>query len=966
VSAAADGQQLLRCGERDHRCRWQQCTENAQQQECCKAPHAVSVHAGAGACLYDIKHKVQLPGSIAVAIENGFTVIASSARAARALRRSYGEAQRALGLEAWQSPDILDWDSWLNRCWQKRLRSGAENRLLLTTLQEQQIWVRLVKPSIEGRRLISVLGVAELAQQAYALLCNYRALDFLNGERLAGTDVESFRQWARAFSQTCTREEWLSRSQLPLALAEAMLNNHVEPTTRLLLTGFDRFTPSQQHLIEALEQLGHPVEIADSSTISAAELPVLVQAVHKQDEIATCALWVRHQLAAAAEGNSPRIAVVVPAVSSVRAEIERIFRRILVPRAVPIGVRDLPLPFEFSLGVPLAEVPMARAALLLLRWINRALPQDQASWLMLSGFICEHQGELLPMAAFDARLRTQSMRQPEQDLDTFLQFLNRAWQEAAPLDPLRHRLRSARRLLPTNGALNFAEWASLAERILNTVHWSGPHTQGSEDFQVQARWSQLLDAVAALAFDGRKVDYAAFLEVLEHHARQTIFAPESRDAPVQILGPFEAAGLTFDALWFLGADDASWPPVARPHPFLTRSLQRKHEMPHANSDVDWKLAQQATTRLENSATRCVFSYAAQDGESACRPSTLVNFGERQVTADHLRTLIGAEEDLAAEHDIPLVVKDEEPAAVLPWPVEKDAGGADILRNQAACPFRAFATRRLAARAIDETDWGLNYGERGSVVHAILEKLWAELKNRNSLLQARRDGRLTAVVERHVEEALARYKVDGPKQIWNHAYLDAERHRILSLIEEWLAYEESRTDFTVESREEKRTAVVGDLKLQVRVDRVDAVNGGRVIIDYKTGAVRKELWDGPRPDDPQLPIYAGYGQVEDLKGVLLGRVAEDKLEFIGRVEDGGLIIPGDTSLSNPPYSAEMLQGWQTVLLNLAQQFLNGEAQVEPKQYPDTCKFCDLPGLCRIAESERARTDDDDGESDGESA
>jgi ATP-dependent helicase/nuclease subunit B len=908
---------------------------------------------------------MQLPGSIAAAIENGDTVITSTARAARALRRSYGEAQRSQGREAWQSPDILDWDSWLNRLWQKCLRSGGETRLLLTSLQEQQVWVRLVKPSIEGRHLISVLGVAELAQQAYTLLCTYRALDFLSGERLAGTDVESFRQWARAFKHTCSREEWLSRSELPLALSEAILANHVEAPARLLLTGFDRITPAQQQLIEAFEQKGHSLEIADSSQIVAAEPPVLVQATDKRDEIATCALWVRHQLAAAAaEGSSPRIAVVVPAVSSARAEIERIFRRTLAPQAVPIGVRDLPLPFEFSLGVPLADVPMARAALLLLRWMNRALPQDQASWLMLSGFICEHQEELLPIASFDARLRTQSMRQPEQDLDTYLQFLNRAWQEAAPLDALRQSLRSARRLVPTNGLLSFAEWALIAERILATVHWPGPHGHGSEDFQVQARWSQLLDAVAALAFDGRKVDYGAFLEVLEHHARQTIFAPESRDAPVQILGPFEAAGLTFDALWFLGADDASWPPVARPHPFLTRSLQRKHEMPHANSDVDWKLAQQATTRLERSTARCVFSYAAQNGDSACRPSTLVNFNERQVVANQLRSSIGAEEDLAAEHDFPRMVKDEEPAAVLPWPVEKDAGGADILRNQAACPFRAFATRRLAARAMDETDWGLNYGERGSVVHAILDKLWAELKNRDTLLQARRDASLTAIVDRHIEDALARYKADGPKQSWNQAYLEAERERILSLIDEWLAYEESRADFTVESREEKRAAAVGNLKLQVRVDRVDAVKGGRVIIDYKTGAVKKELWDGPRPDDPQLPIYAGYGQVEDLKGVLLGRVAEDKLEFVGRVEDGGLIIPGDTALSNPPYSAEMLQGWQSVLLKLAQEFLNGEAQVEPKQYPDTCKFCALPGLCRIAESEYARTDDDEGESDGE--
>src|SRR5271156_137673 len=166
---------------------------------------------------------MQLPGSIAEAIENGDTVITSTARSARALRRLHGEAQRSAGREAWQSPEILDWDSWLNRLWQKCLRSGSETRLLLTTLQEQQVWVRLVKPTIEGRRLISVLGVAELAQEAYALLCAYRALEFLRGERVGGPDVENFREWARAFRNTCSKEEWLSRSELPLVLSEAVI-----------------------------------------------------------------------------------------------------------------------------------------------------------------------------------------------------------------------------------------------------------------------------------------------------------------------------------------------------------------------------------------------------------------------------------------------------------------------------------------------------------------------------------------------------------------------------------------------------------------------------------------------------------------------------------------------------------------------------------------------------------------------
>jgi ATP-dependent helicase/nuclease subunit B len=894
---------------------------------------------------------MQFSPAIAAAVEAGDTVIASSARAARALRRLHGEAQRAQGREAWQSPDILDWDSWLGRLWQKSLRSGSETRLLLTTLQEQQVWVQMVRPSIEGRRLISVPGVAELAQQAYALLCAYGALDFLSGERLGGPDVESFREWGRGFERKCRQEDWLSRAKLPLVLQEAVLAGQEEAPFRLVLTGFDRITPAQQDLIDAFKEQGHDIALAEPAEISPGEIS-LVAAVDRRDEIATCALWVQRELvAAAAQGQKSRIAVVVPGVSRERPEIERAFRQVLAPEAVAIGARDLPLPYEFSLGVPLADVPMARSALLLLRWMKEALLQDQVSWLLLSGFLCEQQDELLAIADFDVNVRRRAMRQPEQDLDSFLQ-------SAHPPEKLRHRLHAARRLLHRDSILTFAQWVHVADQMLEAVHWPGAHALESEDFQVQARWSQLLDGLAALAFDGRIVDYAEFIEVLNQQATQTIFAPESRDAPVQILGPLEAAGLTFDALWFLGADDASWPAVGRPHPFLTRSLQRIHNMPHAESTADWKLAQQVTTRLERSAAKCVFSFPLQNAEGVCRPSTLVGAQKPRLTSKALRISMGANEAVSPKEDSSSLLIEDEPAAVLPWPREQDAGGAEILRRQAACPFQSFATRRLGARPMDATDWGLEPRERGSVVHKILESLWLELRTRNALLEARRDARLHAIVEQHVKEALDKFRERTLKHSWSQAYLDAEQERIVALIEEWLDYEARRADFTVEAGEEKLSATVGELKLQVRVDRIDAVEGGRVIIDYKTGMLTGVSWDGPRPDEPQLPLYAGFGQIDDLKGVLLGRVREDKVKFIGRVEDASLVMPRDSKLTRPPYSADMLQGWQNVLLNLGQQFLKGEAQVDPKQYPKTCAFCDLPGLCRIAESDPVNTGDED--------
>ncbi len=266
---------------------------------------------------------------------------------------------------------------------------------------------------------------------------------FCSGESIGGPDVESFRKWARGFERTCRQEEWLSRGKLPLVLQEAVLAGQVEATVRLVLTGFDRITPAQQDLIDAFREHGH-----DSRT--GRSLPRSLQRrrtcwskplINEMRSLpAPCGYSVSLQ-PPQRRGKQPALPSWCPAFPRVRPEIERAFRQILAPEAVAVGAHDLPLPYEFSLGVPLADVPMARSALLLLRWMNEALSQDQVSWLLLSGFLCEQQDELLAIAEFDVSLRRRAMRQPEQDLDSFLQSAN-------PPEKLRHRLQAGRRLLP--------------------------------------------------------------------------------------------------------------------------------------------------------------------------------------------------------------------------------------------------------------------------------------------------------------------------------------------------------------------------------------------------------------------------------------------------------------------------------------------------------------------------------------
>ena len=706
---------------------------------------------------------MRLPVNLAAALRGGESVVTSSARAARALRRLYGEAQREQGRTAWRAAEILDWDSWLEHLWLERLRSGRENRLLLSPVQEHETWVRLVRPAIEGRRLISIDGVADLAQQAYALLCGYDAREFLRTQMLSA-DVDSFCEWARGFDDECREREWLSRSMLPLALAEALRQpgaGELDLPARVALIGFDRVQPAEQRLIAALEGAGCAIERVESAQQQAEDgMPVstLVEADDTRDEITTCAWWARRSLeTAASENKQVRIAVIVPDVSRVRGEMERIFRQVLAAPSVPIGAQELPIPFEFSLGVPLAEVPAARAALLLLRWMEEALDQQELSWLMLSGFLWRTQEDLLPVAALDAAIRGVGVLPPEYPLSTYL--LEKGWRDHEATESLRNRLHAARQASsPGRGeTLTFAEWVERVQRILTAAGWPGPHRMQPEDFQAQRKWSQLLDSIAALAFDARRVSYREFLRVLARQASQTIFSPQSTDAAVEILGPFEAAGMEFDAIWFLGADDARWPAPARPHPFLTIPLQKERGMPHANLLVDWEIAKLVTERVRRSAPQCNLSYPKQDDEGKRRPSTALGDRLKRVSAAEIREDLGVTAaDLEDLREVSPLTIEEEDSRIVSWPKERDAGGFGTLRMQAQCPFQAFAAMRLGARELDRADWGLDPAERGQLVHRALEGVWGELKDRDTLIQAKATGMLREVIEAHVNRALARY------------------------------------------------------------------------------------------------------------------------------------------------------------------------------------------------------------------
>ena len=148
---------------------------------------------------------------------------------------------------------------------------------------------------------------------------------------------------------------------------------------------------------------------------------------------------------------------------------------------------------------------------------------------------------------------------------------------------------------------------------------------------------------------------------------------------------------------------------------------------------------------------------------------------------------------------------------------------------------------------------------------------------------------------------------------------------------------------------------GGVTVNARLDRVDRLEaGGYAVIDYKTGSANVGDWLGPRPSDPQLPLYVVSG-TEDISAVAFARLKAGEMAFRGVSRDEGL-IPGVASLDKQRSNAakdyasweELLAGWRRELEALGAEFAAGEARVDPKRGEQTCRYCDLKLLCRINE------------------
>ena len=854
-----------------------------------------------------------------------------SAQRQAAIRAAWVQIQREAGRTWWNTPRVLTFGQYAER-----------------TLQDQ--WARgnlpdrLLPPGAEWACLRESRREAGGAAEARALLNSVRTLAdwrIWATPRMLGTSPES---QLLAEAQETLHQLCIEQDRKPM---RAWLDDLEADAEKLHVAGLGNLPTAAR---ETLRRLG-AVDTAASGGSATGATVSIATADNDEHELELIASWCRTELEA---DSSRRLLIVDAKMRQRRGLYERLLSQTLAPSEwIAPTARNASSVFAIEGGRPLAEFPIIAHALLTLRLLTGRLRFDEVvRWLRLPFLDGD---DVMAGAALEACLR--EGRKLEFHGEELAAFLEQAG-GAAPT-AMSARLRSAIAML-SGSRRSPAEWSPLLLAALRQLGWYGARTLRSDEQQTVNRWHALLDEYSALGPWLRHATASDAVSSLADLAGERHFDPASVEAPVTLTDSHEHPLVRYDAIWVAGLDAAQWPAAPRPDVFIPLHLQVSAGVPWASAAAQTRAARESLAAWRASTGRLVCSWARLEGDAQRTLSPLlVHLQDREAhPAARVPTLA------AALHRTELETLDGEQGIRVDTS-QVVAGGVTPLTLQAECGFRAYGEMRLAADELETPAPGIDARERGMLLHKALELIWMKLSS-HFVISATENKVLRPTISDSVEAAVVSvFRGRVPPEL--DLAVEREKHRLEKLIEHLLDHERSRAPFTVETLEARRQVSIGGGQFELRIDRIDRIEGGGyAILDYKSGEPRSLRWNGEEIRDPQLLAYLMAERGRDVQALSNVFLANGRAKFTGKSSHKGLLpgvpgLPGMNPNKVPP--SEIASAWEAEtsrwlhgLQMVAAAYIAGDAPVQPA--PDVCRNCHLTILCRRVELANAAVEEEE--------
>jgi probable DNA repair protein len=825
------------------------------------------------------------------------TIVTPNERLAREFIHSYDRHQASTGRTAWPTVQATS----LRRFLTAELHRHVERSGIVTPLIDADALLTLFfNHAPEGYTALS-----RTALEAFQTVCRYRINT--QAPELQSTRGRLFGTWIDRVRHATAGSVLLDQ------VGDHLRAREVRPTRPIVLLDFDQLTTVERDYLEfaatgqeILCVAAHDRPEPFSPDLVRPPQPItdpidfrVIACQNVQEEVARAAQWA-YAIKAAEDSKDPaRIGIVIPNLAEHYAMVQRQFGAMLDPER-----GSATMAFDLSAGTALTEQPVWRHARALLHWTFQRATPDEVAVLAQSPYLrLDFLASLL--SRWPAHLRKHvALRDLRRNLDA-------------------HGLGGLTRSLPSKATL--AEWTDHCLEILALAGW--PNTSEIASFQYQA-YLAVLDVLqkAARADGGRATSLEHALELVDTLMAARTFAPERSHADVHVLGMLETTGLDFTHLWVVGMDEESFPQPVTTNLFLPRALLARAGVPRSSQASELDFAEGMLARWQSQTSTLACSYTAIKDESERRPSPLLNCGG---AAAQTPVLTDWHPFFVPGNKTPETLVDLSGSAVSPGPAR---GGVGFLREQAICPFRAYAIHRLGLRdaraAVDFPD----PLARGIHMHELLAALLRDAPSKDELLR---------LDEAHIR-ALASATLQRLAPNLPDPFKATEETRLVDAVSAWLSTESNRDDFRAIHVEAEFVLALEGLEFSVRVDRIDRTDSGLIVIDYKTGQIRLTGAQTSPPEDPQLPAYSLVA--ENVAGVYYAQIREGNVRVAGIAANPA--FAGARTVSPNQAWPDQIKQWRSDLAFLAHQITRGDARVAPIR--GACNTCHLQSFCRIGE------------------
>lgn len=847
------------------------------------------------------------------AIESGGPIVTANLRLARELRQAYGRLMLARGKTAWRTPPVFELHAWLQQACELGDHAQA---VVLANEQAQILWERVLRLEL-GDANANLSRLAKDARKSRERLAEYRVPVAEVGDYAYSDDQKLFASALNRYLQLLSREAWTDRAGVLSDALVAIESGRLNLPQEIALVGFVNGTPNLAALRLALEARGCKLR-----TVLPGRKPATVTARFVDDaaELRAAGRWARSAIDADADA---RIGIVVQDLEERVFEATQHIREGFCPgwQLEPGRTERL---VNVSYGRRMLEYPAIQSAMLSLRWITGALAAPDISILLRSTCLGRRADDGSRIIA-ELALRDTPVREWTVD-----EFVDAFLQSDGALTELLEDLQAGAACVGS-AVSTPASFARQFNAALERIGWPGSGSLGSNEFQLINRWREALNQLSALGSVEPNLSAAAALARLNAMLADAVFQPESTDKGIDVVGPLEAAGIEFDALWVTGMSAESWPGRRRPDPLISRELQLKYAMPDASPELVRIASERLFSTLATASERLVLSFGQFDGDAERSPSPML-----PQSAEPVEFCVPERFGVSLRQPDAIIQEPHDPVPGVA-PGERVFGGASIIDRQSTSPFDAFALSRLGIQPIWPFSHAFSAKDRGILVHDALARFYAPALQQSDL-QAWTDEDASERAANACRTAFQRaFRGKSRVQATVLRFEEARMARLLLAVWEFDCQRQSA--FQIATLEERQTLILETLKMHIQADRIDQLSDGSVLVlDYKTGS-EKRLLSKDELTSFQLVLYAMASKAR-VSGIALYNVNASGIKLHG--------AGGDFSKKTDVF-AESFDRWTAIALAHARNVVAGDVRVLAQQVVRDSRRTGL--LSRVAELKR---------------